>query len=102
MTEEYRNRDKRDVLEDMRVVWKEDKTVNRFHQWFIVLCHGDLEVKELYTVELWVKFMTEYPDTAYFTIKNSPINIAKNANFPLEIKEKASLTTKATLYKKYQ
>ena len=48
---------------------------------------------------LWVKFMTEYPDTAYFPIKNSPINIAKNANFPLEIKEKTPLTTKATLYK---
>ena len=48
----------------MRVVWKEDKIVNRVHQWFIVLCHGYLEVKELYTVELWVKFMTEYPDTA--------------------------------------
>ena len=38
--EEHSNRDNSDMLEDIRVVWKENKIVNKVHQWFIVLCHG--------------------------------------------------------------
>ena len=30
MLEAYSNKDKRDVLEDLRLIWKEEKRVNRF------------------------------------------------------------------------
>ena len=41
----YYNRDKKNVIKDTRVVRKEDKTMNRFHQLCIVLCHGNFEGK---------------------------------------------------------
>ena len=52
-------------LEDLRVVRKEEKRTNRFHQWCIVLCHGYFKGTELYAVERWVKVTTEVPDTTY-------------------------------------
>ena len=48
--EAYHNRDKRYVINDTRVVSKEDKTVNRFHQLCIVLFHGILKVSNY---KLW-------------------------------------------------
>ena len=50
MTESYWNRNKRYVLKDIRVFWKEEKMVNKVDQWCIVLCHGNLEGMELYYV----------------------------------------------------
>ena len=54
----YRNRDKRDVLEYLRVVRKEDKRANQVHQWCILLCHGGFKGTEMYAVELWVKVIS--------------------------------------------
>ena len=48
LVELYRNRDKRDVIKVLRVVWKEEKIVNRVHHWCIVLYCGDFEGNELY------------------------------------------------------
>ena len=43
VAEAYRNRYNRDMLEYLRVLQKEEKRVNRVHQWFIVLCHDDFK-----------------------------------------------------------
>ena len=51
MAEAYRNRDQRDVLKYMRVVRKEERRVNRVHQWCIFLCHGNFKGTELYAVK---------------------------------------------------
>ena len=51
MVDMYCNRDNRGVLKDMRVIQKEEKNVNRVHQWCIVLCHSNLKGTELHAVE---------------------------------------------------
>ena len=42
MEKVHRNRDKRGVIEDLSVVRKEAKRVNRVDQWCIVLCQGTI------------------------------------------------------------
>ena len=92
MAEAYRNRDQRDVLKYMRVVRKEERRVNRVHQWCIFLCHGDFKGTELYAIERWMTLTTEGPDTAYFPINNPLIKISKNTEVPLEGKEEMHIT----------
>ena len=61
------------VLDDMRVVQKEEKRVNMVDRWCIVLCHGDLKGMEIYSIGLWSKIIAEGSDTTYFSIKNPSI-----------------------------
>ena len=70
MIENYHNRDKCDVIEDLRVIHKEYKRENRINQRYIVFCNGKFERKKLYTDELWAKVITEFPDTTYLPINN--------------------------------
>ena len=58
------------VLRYLRAVCKEKKSVNIFYQWCSVLCHREFEGMELYDVKLWVKVITEFPETEYFPTNN--------------------------------
>ena len=78
MAKEHHNRDTKDVLKCMRAVWKEEKMVNRVHQWCIVQFHGDFEGKELYYVKKWVDVIIESLYIAYLLIKNPLIKNFKN------------------------
>ena len=51
MVEAYQNRYKRVVIKYIRVVWKEEKIVNRVDQWFIIFCHVDIKGMELFAVK---------------------------------------------------
>ena len=51
VVELYHKRIERDVLKDMRVVWKEDKRMNSFDQWCILLYHVNYEGMGLYAVK---------------------------------------------------
>ena len=53
MVEVYCNIYKRYGINDLRVVWKADKMMNRLHWCCIVLSHGKLKGMEMYAVELW-------------------------------------------------
>ena len=83
LAEEYQNRDKSYMLKYIRVVRKEEKRMNRFHQWCIVLYHVYLKDTELYSCELWVKVITEVPGTAYFPIKKLLIKKSNKTEVPL-------------------
>ena len=50
VVEEYRKRYKCDVLEDLRVIQKDEKKVNMIYHWCIFLCRGNFEGMELYNV----------------------------------------------------
>ena len=84
MVEEYRKRYKTDAFEYLRVVWKEEKRVNRVHQLCIFLCCVGFKGTELYAVKWWVKFITEGPDTAYLPIDNPLIENSNNTEVTLE------------------
>ena len=51
MTKVYQNKDNRDVLIDLRLVWKEEKRVNRVHKWCIVLY--DMDISKVHNCMLW-------------------------------------------------
>ena len=78
LAEVYHTMNDRDVLKDLRVDRKEEKRLNRVHQWCIVLCHGNFKVIELYNVKRWMKVITESPYTTYFPIANPLIRNANN------------------------
>ena len=79
----YHNREKHDVLEDLRVIWKEEKRVNKIDQWCIALFHGYFEGMKFYTVEQWVKVIPEGLDNAYFPINISSTKNPNNNKIPL-------------------
>ena len=58
------------MIEDLKVIRKEDKILNMVHRWYIVLHHGYLKGTEQYAVEQWPKVITEGLDTAYLLIGN--------------------------------
>ena len=39
------------AIEDLSVIRKDNKRVNRFHKWCIVLCHGNFKSTKLYAVK---------------------------------------------------
>ena len=73
VAESHPNRDKRYVIEDLGVIWKEKKRVNRVDRLCIVLFHGGFEGLELYADKQWVKFIIEVPYTTWFPINNPSI-----------------------------
>ena len=53
----------------------------------------------LYSIEQWVKVITEGPDTAYFPTNNPLIKNDKNTEIPMEGEEEMCITSKSTLQK---
>ena len=94
MAESYCNRYKSGELKYLRVIWKEKKMVNRFHRWCIVLYHGNSEGTELYSVERWVNFITEFPCTAYFPIDKPLIKMPIIQRFHCKGKNRLALNRK--------
>ena len=76
--EAYQKRDKFNVLEYLGVIHKEYKSVNIIDQCCIVFFHVNYEGMELYTVEQWVKVITEGPDNTYFPVNNPSVENGKN------------------------
>ena len=85
------------MIEDMRVVRKEEKMVDRVHQWCNVPCHVNFKGTELYAFKLWVKVITEGPDTTYLPIDNPLIKNTKKTEVTLEGEEDMCITPKSNL-----
>ena len=70
--------------------------MDRVHQWCNVPCHVNFKGTELYAVKLWVKVITEGPDTTYLPIDNPLIKNSNKTEVPLEGEEEMRIKLKAT------
>ena len=83
MAKRYQNRDKTDVLQDVRVVYKEVYgLIGLVNAVFLFL--GGFEGMELHDVEQWVNIVTEIPDIKFFPINNPSIINANKIEVPIE------------------
>ena len=75
VTERCSIRDKYDVLDNLWVIRKEVKRVNRIDKSCVVFYHGNFEGVELNSIKRWVNIFTKGLDTTY-----SPFNNTSNVN----------------------
>ena len=99
VAEAYCNIDKRYVLGDLRVVWKDYKIVKSVDQCCIFLYHRYFEGMELYAVDQWVNFITEVLYTKYFPIKNTLIKFYNKHKFHSKRKKILALCQKQPFWK---